>query len=95
MQADFGAGRIYSALRSGMHDCLATRRNAREPAKVRLARYHSAIKEVKHATEVRLAPRWTMYRDLAKAVINLHHARALGERALKLVGQGQAAATTA
>jgi hypothetical protein len=98
-----------------VHECLATRRNAREPAKVRLARYHSAIKEVKHATEVRLAPRWTMYRDLAKVVINsslepadrflgtalvvsfggLHHARALGERAMKLLGPGRGAATTA
>jgi len=98
-----------------VHHRRATRRNAREPAKVRLARHHSAIKEVEHATEVRLAPRWAMYRGLAKVVINsflepadrvlgttlvisfggLHHARALGERALKLVGQGQAAATTA
>lgn len=98
-----------------VHDCLATRRIAREPAKVRLARYHSTIKEVKHASEVRLAPCWTMYRDLAKVVINsslspldralgtalvvtfgaLHHVRALGERAIKLVGQRQGAATTA
>jgi hypothetical protein len=115
MQADFGADPIYSAFRSGMHDCLATRRNARQPAKVRLAGYHSTIKAVKHATEVRLAPRWTTHRDLAKVVINsslspmdralgtalvvsfggLHHARALGERAIRLVGQRQAAATMA
>ena len=53
-----------------VQECLATRRNAREPAKVRLARYHSNIKEVERATEVRLAPRWTMYRDLSKVVLD-------------------------
>ena len=49
-----------------VHECLAVRRNAREPAKVRLARYHNSIREVERATEVRLAPRWTLYRDLTK-----------------------------
>lgn len=51
-----------------VHEYLANRRNAREPAKVRLARYHESIKEVERATKVRLAPRWTMYRDLAGVV---------------------------
>jgi hypothetical protein len=52
-----------------VHECLATRRNAREPAKVRLDRYHPQV-SAKRATKTRLAPRWTMYRDLASLVVD-------------------------
>ena len=51
-----------------VHECLAYRRNSREPEKICVARYHPSIKEAERATDVRVAPRWTMYRDLAKAV---------------------------
>lgn len=51
-----------------VHECLAYRRNSREPEKILVARYHPSIKEAERATDVRVAPRWTMYRDLAKAV---------------------------
>lgn len=48
-------------------EVLAVRRNAREPADVRLSRYHPQLRPI-GATSARLAPRWTMYRDLAKVV---------------------------
>lgn len=49
-------------------EVLSTRRHSPAPANQRVAAFHPSI-TAKGATEVRLAPRWTMYRDLAKVVL--------------------------
>ena len=59
-----------------VHECLAYRRNSREPEKVLVARYHPSLKEAEQATDVRVGRRWTMYRDLAKAVRDARLGRA-------------------
>ena len=50
-----------------VHECLATRRDAREPPPTRLARLHPTY-AANHsvATNKRLAPLWTMYRGIAR-----------------------------
>lgn len=49
-------------------ECLSTRRHSPAPAKERIAEFHPTI-TAEGATETSFAPRWTMYRDLAKVVL--------------------------
>jgi hypothetical protein len=85
-------------------ECLSTRRHSPVTAKERVAAYHPSI-SAERATDVRMAPRWTMYRDMSKMVLDstddpakrvlgtalvtsfgvLHYARALAQRASKLM----------
>jgi glycosyltransferase involved in cell wall biosynthesis len=58
---------------------LSTRRESPAPAHERLAEFHPSIATNSSAKE-RLAPRWTMYRDLAKVVLG--SSLSLAERAL-------------
>ena len=52
-----------------VHECLSTRRDAGEPASVRLKRYHAKYEgDEKPSSAYRLAPVWTMYAAIAKVV---------------------------
>jgi glycosyltransferase involved in cell wall biosynthesis len=48
---------------------LSTRRHSPAPVKERLAEFHPSI-TAEEAAKERFAPRWTMYRDLAKLVLD-------------------------